>query len=135
MSTSSALIKRAIVERESARLEAVIEHHVQEHALLVSSTSAWVEVGRAIRARFDMKFLEVAAHVERALAGVAERPMNVEVASLARRLNPNVLRSLDAIHLASVLLVDADVLLTYDTRLSSACEQNGLRCEMPGDEG
>jgi hypothetical protein len=34
-----------------------------------------------------------------------------EVIALARRLAPPVLRTLDAIHLASALLIDADLLV------------------------
>lgn len=129
---SSALLKRAITERESTRLEGTIEQHVAGRATLVSSTLAWIEIGRAIRSRYQASFPDVADQVEAALAGVAEQRIDAEVVSLGRRLNPDLLRSLDAIHLASALLVDADVLLTYDARLAAACRLNGLRCEMPG---
>ncbi len=36
------------------------------------------------------------------------------------------LRSLDAIHLASALMLDADVVPTYDQRLAAACIDGGL---------
>ncbi|MGH3613322.1 MAG: hypothetical protein ACRDRK_12170 [Pseudonocardia sp.] len=55
-----------------------------------------------------------------------------EVVSLARRVSPDALRSLDAIHLASALLVDADLVSTYDGRLALACEENGLAVAKPG---
>lgn len=129
---SSALLKRVLEEAGSADLRAAIMGYTDQRALLVSSTLAWTEVGRALRNRFSAGYNEVSDGAEEALSGVAEHHFTSEVASLARRLNPNVLRSLDAIHLASAMLVDADVLLTYDTRLAAACAQNGLRCEMPG---
>jgi predicted nucleic acid-binding protein len=62
---------------------------------------------------------------------VAERPVTGEVVALARRLGPSSLRSLDAIHLASALAVDADVVLTYDDRLAEAVESHGLRTLAP----
>jgi len=54
------------------------------------------------------------------------------VTALARRVRPDRLRSLDAIHLASALVIDADVVLTYDERLARACADNGLRVATPG---
>jgi predicted nucleic acid-binding protein len=62
---------------------------------------------------------------------VAEHPMSPEVISLARRVNPDVLRPLDAIHLTSALLVDADLVITYDVRLGEACEENGFAVATP----
>ncbi len=38
-----------------------------------------------------------------------------------------MLRSLDAIHLASALLVDADALVSYDQRLNDAAGANSVR--------
>jgi hypothetical protein len=52
----------------------------------------------------------------------------------ASRLPDVMLRSLDAIHLATALLVrtELDVLLTYDTRLRTAAEAHGLPTAAPG---
>ena len=44
------------------------------------------------------------------------------------------LRSLDAIHLASALLLEADVVLTYDKRLAAACIEGGLAVAAPGSD-
>jgi predicted nucleic acid-binding protein len=41
-------------------------------------------------------------------------------------------RTLDAIHLASALHVDADELLAYDTRLLAAAAEHGLLVASPG---
>jgi hypothetical protein len=51
--------------------------------------------------------------------------------SLARRIEPNLLRSLDAIHLATAVLLDADTVLTYDDRLAEAARYNGLTVSAP----
>ena len=66
------------------------------------------------------------------MSGVDERPMSSDVVSLARRIEPLILRSLDAIHLASAVLIDADVVVTYDDRLADACRRNALAVESPG---
>lgn len=129
---SSALIKRVVQERESDAVEHALEHHVEEDAVLVSSSVAWVEVTRALRTRLDGDDQDtVNEAVEDALAGIAERPISAEVVGLARRIGPDVLRSLGAIHLATAVLLDADQMLTYDERLADAARRNGLAVTAP----
>lgn len=129
---SSALLKRVIRESESSELVAALDDQHNRGAALVASSLAWIEVARALRNRADASFSEVANHVDDALAGVQEEPIHAETVSLARRIRPNVLRSLDAIHLASALIIDADLMVTYDDRLASACADNGVAVAMPG---
>ena len=59
-------------------------------------------------------------------------PAGVGTIPDTNRLNPNRLRSLDAIHLASAMLLDADLLITYDDRMADAGQRIGLRCAAPG---
>lgn len=132
---SSALLKRVIDEPESEDVRAVLDHHVGEGDLLMSSQLAWIEVSRALRARFDFGYTVAADHVDDALSGVVEYPITDEVQILAERLNPNRLRSLDAIHVASAMLVGAHLLITYDDRMVDAAELNGMRCVAPGRAG
>lgn len=47
-------------------------------------------------------------------------------------LEPRVLRSLDAIHLATAVLINADLMLSYDDRLTDAAGHNGIAIETPG---
>ncbi|MGH3811632.1 MAG: type II toxin-antitoxin system VapC family toxin [Pseudonocardiaceae bacterium] len=101
---SSAVLKRVLVEPESADLVAGLDKHHTEGDVLVSSSLAWIEVARALRSLRGATLAEVADDVDAALSGVAEHPLVAEVVALARRVNPAVLRSLDAIHLASALL-------------------------------
>lgn len=129
---SSALLKRVLAEAESDALVEALDLHAAAGTVLISSTLAWIEVGRAIRARFDSGFAEVADGIDDALSGVAEHRIDMEVVSLSRRIQPNVLRSLDAIHVASALLLDVDELITYDERMAQAALLNGLRCSAPG---
>ena len=129
---SSALIKRAVAERESEAVEEALEQHVEAQDALVSSTLAWIEIGRALRARLDREDHDVVIEaIDDALSGIAERPITADVVSLARRIEPNVLRSLDAIHLATAVLLDADTVMTYDDRLAGVARHNGLTVSAP----
>jgi uncharacterized protein len=127
---SSALIKRAIEEPESDPLDAALQGFVAAEDVLVASSLAWIEVTRGIRATADSG-TDVNDLVEAALSGVAERTMTSEVVSLARRIGPEALRSLGAIHLATAVLLDADLMVTYDSRLAAAARDNGLAVAKP----
>ncbi|GAB3817159.1 type II toxin-antitoxin system VapC family toxin [Kribbella italica] len=127
---SSALIKRVVLEPESAQFVEFLDEHSRRDDLLVSSSLAWVEVSRAVLAR--AKSPDAGELIDSALSGVDERPMISDVISLARRIEPLVLRSLDAIHLATAVLIDADLVVTYDDRLADACRRNSLAVAMPG---
>jgi predicted nucleic acid-binding protein len=132
---SSALIKRSVQEAESDAVEAALDRYVAEDAVLISSSLAWVEVGRALRTRLDGDSYGgdvVREAVEGALSGVAERLITSEVIGLARRVAPAVLRSLDAIHLATAIILDVDEVVAYDERLIDGCRSNGLTAVAPG---
>ena len=126
---SSALIKRVIVEQESTDLVDFLDAHYQQADLLASSSLAWVEVSRAVLARAKAP-ATAGDLIDGAMSGIDERPMTAEVVSVARRIEP--LRSLDAIHLATAVLIDADLVVTYDDRLADACRRNSLAVASPG---
>jgi predicted nucleic acid-binding protein len=129
---SSALLKRSVAEAESEALEEALGRHVGDRDLLISSSLAWVEVSRALRIRFGAESADVVpAAIEDALSGIAERAIGADVVALARRIGPDALRSLDAIHLATALLVDADVVITCDGRLTFAARHNALEVAAP----
>ena len=131
---SSALIKRSVEEAESKALEAALDRYVDDDAALVASSLAWVELSRALRALLEdgqRAEEEIREAIDIALSGVAERPMTDEVVGLARRIGPGRLRTLDAIHVATAILMDVDVVLTYDSRLADACRHNGLTARAP----
>lgn len=132
---SSALIKRSVEEVESDAVEAALGQYVSDDAAIVASSLAWIEVSRALRSRLNDGYhgeVETRDAIDVALSGVAERPITGDVVSLARRIAPPILRTLDAIHLATAILLDADVVLTYDDRLADACRHNGLAISSPG---
>jgi len=127
---SSALIKRVIDEQESDALVEFLDTHYEQADLLASSSLAWIEVSRAVLAR--TKSARAGQLIDDAMSGVDERSMSAEVVSVARRIEPLVLRSLDAIHLATAVLIDADVVVTYNDRLADACRRNALAVAAPG---
>lgn len=67
------------------------------------------------------------------LADVAKIAISDAVMESASRLKGRMLRSLDAIHLATVLLIrdDVDVLLTYDQRLLDTAEAHQIPTAAP----
>jgi uncharacterized protein len=127
---SSALIKRVVAEPESDELVDYLDRCYEAGDVLASSSLAWVEVSRAVLGR--VKRQEAAGQlIDDAMSGIDERPMTNEVVSVARRIEPMILRSLDALHLATALLVDADLVVTYDDRLADACRRNALAVVSP----
>jgi predicted nucleic acid-binding protein len=130
---SSALVKRAIQERESVELIDALDRHQHEGDALLSSSLAWVEVTRVLRSRLDLEPpTEVAQLIDVALSGILEAPITEQVISIARRLGPSTLRSPDAIHLAAATLLTADVICAYDKRLLVAASELGFRTASPG---
>ncbi|MDX2973636.1 type II toxin-antitoxin system VapC family toxin [Kribbella solani] len=128
---SSALIKRVLVENESADLVQFLDVHYEHGDPLIASSLAWVEVSRVVLGRVKSP-ADTGSLVDGALSGIDERPMTAEVVSVARRIKPSILRSLDALHLATAVLVDADLVVTYDDRLAEACRRNSLAVAAPG---
>ncbi len=129
---SSAVIKRVVAEPESETLDLALAGHVADQDVLVSSSLAWVEVERALRAIVDTDpRVDVGASARVAMSGIAERVIGADVVSLARRIEPPVLRTLDAIHVATAVLLDADLVMTYDDRLAAAAIRNSLDVAAP----
>ena len=116
---SSALVKLVVPEPESM---ALLER-LRAWPRRVSSALALTEVPRALlRAGFG-------AAVHRRARAVLERLDLVDVdrriLTAAAALEPSGLRTLDAIHLATALVVreDLELVVTYDRRLRAAAER------------
>jgi predicted nucleic acid-binding protein len=73
----------------------------------------------------------VAPVAQRAVAGIAEFPMDDTVLRRARVVGADHLPSLEAVHLASALAVDADAMLTYDDRLADSASAVGITVLAP----
>jgi predicted nucleic acid-binding protein len=119
---SSAVAKLVLSEPESpALLEAL-----SAWPDLVSSALSRVEVLRAVRrARAGV---DVEARAEGVLDRIALRPISEDVLSRAIAIDPETLRSLDAIHLATALSFGEELesFVAYDAALSSAARDAGL---------
>jgi len=129
---SSALIKRAIEEPESDALIEMVAAASGRGETLVTSALTTVEVGRVVRARRESSDPRSWAYLAAgALSAIDEVAIDGYVISLAKRVAGPALRSMDAIHLATALLLDAEEFVTYDQRLASVAEEMGLQALSP----
>jgi predicted nucleic acid-binding protein len=119
-------VKLVIEEPESNDLEA----HLADDGLLATSRVAVVEVTRATRLANPAE--EVGQETRRLLAACLLVDVSDRVIRDAAALTSREIRTLDAIHLATALHVDADELVAYDRRLLEAAEREGLRVASPG---
>ena len=62
-----------------------------------------------------------------ACSGISRYPLSAAVLTRARRIGPQTLRSLDAIHLASAITLGVTEMLTFDRRLAQAAESLGVK--------
>ncbi|OLT04462.1 hypothetical protein BJF90_22870 [Pseudonocardia sp. CNS-004] len=116
-------------ERESAAMHAYLRS-TGERPALVSSTLLAIETRRGTLRTNPSRL----PRVDMLLSTVTQTEISAAIVESASRLPDPLLRSLDAIHLATALLVreELDVLLTYDTRLRAAAEAHGLPTAAPG---
>lgn len=125
---SSALVKLVLPELESEALVASLG----SWPVHVTSELATVEVMRAAR-RASLNPV-VVQRAEEVMAGVHLLSIDSDLLDRAARLEPSALRSLDAIHLASALLLGDDLgaIAIYDGALAAAAAESGLRVVAPG---
>lgn len=115
-----------IEEAESAALE----RHLMSDDVLATSRIAVVEVSRATALANPSE--EVRQEMDKLLASCALIAVSAHVLRAARELAAATVRTLDAIHLASALRIEADELLAYDRRLLTAAGEHGLKVASPG---
>lgn len=129
---SSVLVKRVSLEAGAEALRAALGTASADGALLLTSMLARVEVSRVLRTRLDsVNPAELTAAAYEALVGVAIAPLSRPVLESARVIGPPVLRTLDAIHVASAVSLGADELWTYDRRMTVGAEELGIRVRQP----
>ena len=123
---TSALVKLVVAERETPALEADL---TQRAGLLCSALGA-AELRRACRRSLNRRQMSRVDEVLEALFLVDVTPAILDVAA---ELAPTTLRTLDAIHLATVLSLDERSLdvITYDRRLAAAAASRGLSVVAP----
>lgn len=122
---SSALVKLVVRERESSALR----RFLREEPDRLSCALARTEVLRAVR-------VEGAAAIERArrvLRGIHLIRLDDALLEAAGLLDPAIVRSLDAVHLAAAQQVAADLtaLVTYDRRIAEAAVVLGFPVVSP----
>jgi hypothetical protein len=124
---SSALVKLAVTEPESAALADWLRDSSQ--LVRVSSPLVRVEVPRAVW-RADPGSLPQAYTIVRRLREIR---MTEAVLTRAAGVRPNVLRTLDAIHVASAMSVrdNLTALVSYDKRVLAAAQDAGLPTASP----
>ena len=122
---SSAILKLLIVEKESAALTNFIDF------TLKSSVLTRVEIIRVLHKIAPEKI----AQAQVILAGIDLTPLNPAILSAAENFAPAItLKSLDALHVASVLFLGAAVegLITYDKAMIKNAKELGIKVVSPG---
>ena len=124
---ASALLKLAVREPETPALEADLAGRDG----LVASRLAVVECRRAARRASDRRVFQTVDQILDAVYLIQVTPAILDAAAWA---DPPLLRTLDAIHLATALSVgDAGLqVITYDRRFADAARANGLIVVQPG---
>jgi len=125
---TSAFMKLVRAERETLALGAFLSE--REGTPFVSSALLIVEARRAtLRTNPNQASL-----ADMLLSRVNRVEISDALIEAASRLPDPMLRSLDAIHLATALQLrsDLDCLVTYDARLATAAKQQRLPVAMPG---
>ena len=121
---ASALVKLVLNETESP----AVFHWFTQAPRFATSRMGVIEVHRATARRPHDP-----AHRDRVVDEVEVIEVNEAIARVAAMLQPQVLRTLDAIHLATALALvpDLDAFVTYDDRLADAARVLGLPVVRP----
>ena len=129
---SSALFKLVKFEPESSAFSSFVGD-----TDLVGSELLLTEVRRAAITQSALEPHpnddELFSRAEWICSQVSLVPVDAEVLIAAGGLRPASLRSLDAIHLASALISEADVFISYDRRQAEAAREAGLNVVTPGN--
>ncbi|WP_026821053.1 type II toxin-antitoxin system VapC family toxin [Arthrobacter castelli] len=123
---TSALAKLVMAEPETESLRNYLRQATHEPT--ASSELTLVELRRAAVRRGQ----DTAELAEQVLARVDTCPLYREVVDRASSLDPSVLRTLDALHVATALELRASAVVTYDRRMLEACVSHGLTAVAPG---
>lgn len=124
---SSAFVKVVVEERESEALRTFLSGHP---ARRVSSALLRTEALRAVRHLGPEALATVREGLRRVdLIGIDDRILDA-----AGILEPRIVRTLDAIHLATALTIGDDLyaIVTYDDRMAAAARLLGLPTTTPG---
>jgi predicted nucleic acid-binding protein len=123
---TSALAKLVVAEPETNALRAWL---AEQDRTLVSCDLTRTELTRAVRRVAPERILQAHALLD----GLTLITVPASTFAAAGRLDPDQLRSLDAIHLAAALELgdDLEALVAYDQRLQHAAQLNGIEVVAP----
>lgn len=123
---TSALVKLVVAEPETAALRDTVRTSSNE---CVTSDLTRTELVRALRRGAPDRVL-AAREVLESLTLIALTTATFESAG---RLEPSMLRTLDALHLAAALTLgdELEAVVTYDHRLADACRAHGVATLAP----
>ncbi len=123
---TSALVKLVVAEAETSALQNWLAAAPIDP---VASDLSRTELLRAVRRGAPDRLVRA----REVLASLNLLSLTSEVFEEAARLEPDTLRSLDAIHLAAALTLgdELDGVVSYDTRLSEAATTLGIAVVMP----
>ena len=124
---TSAAAKLVVAERGSKALSSWI---AERHDRIVSSDLLRTELLRATRRAAPDEMVRARVVLE----SLPLMRMATEVFERAATLEPDLLRSLDSLHLAAALELGDDLegIITYDSRLSEAAKALGIVVVSPG---
>jgi predicted nucleic acid-binding protein len=124
---TSAFLKLIVAEKHSKALRKWAERQDQS---LVSSDLLRIESLRAAR-RLGPEFLLATREMLRSVHLIS---LTSDICESAAELDPAIMRSLDAAHLATALQLGSDLegVVTYDERMNEAAAQLGVRVLTPG---
>lgn len=120
-------MKLVVCEPESRALVSAIP----EGADVVTSVVSVAEVARGLRVAGLVDEIEVGTVAE-VLDGCSLVGVDPALVRVAAGFASETLRPVDAIHLATALAVEPDVMLVYDRRLGLEAARLGIRVEAPG---
>lgn len=123
---SSAFVKLVVAEPESRALRSFL---IRRRARHISSAMLRAEALRAVRHLGP----QALAKTRSALRAVDLVAVSDGILDAAGTLEPRVLRTLDAIHLATALVLgdDLDAIVTYDARMAEGALLLGLKAVSP----
>ena len=121
---ASALVKLVVDEPESVEMQ---RWYVEGERVL-SSVVGMIETRRAVNRRNHD-----GAHLEHVLGAIEFIEINKAIAARAASIPPAIVRTLDAIHLATALSLQPglEAFVTYDDRLADAARALGLPVVSP----
>ena len=121
---ASALVKLVVEEPESRAM----------HRWFVESTRVMTSrIGLIETLRASARRAHDPAHREQVIRDVEVIELNPAISTVAAALQPAVMRTLDAIHVASALALgpELDAFVTYDDRIAEAARAIGLPVVRP----